>query len=88
VDTDLDTIVRDYYQREAEFEGSRKGTWTECRYPSGPHAEGFSEWGWCDKHKHPSDRCDIVRNGDQYICRYHHRYWQTGVCPGLRGPLG
>lgn len=33
---------------------------------------------------HESDRCDIVRNGDQFLCRYHHRYWQTGICPGLK----
>ena len=29
-------------------------------------------------------RCDIVRNGDQFLCRRHARYWETGLCPGVR----
>lgn len=37
-----------------------------------------------DKPRHRSDDCDIVRNGDQFLCRFHYRYWQTGICPGLR----
>lgn len=85
---ELDRIVRDHYRREAEFESSRKGTWTECRVPNQQHRGEVSEWGWCEGHRHPSDRCDVVPNGDQFICRYHHRHWQTGICPGLRGPLG
>lgn len=30
-------------------------------------------------------RCEIVRNGDQFVCLKHHRHWQTGICPGLQG---
>ena len=30
------------------------------------------------------DRCDIIRNGDQFICRIHYRHWATGICPGIR----
>ena len=71
-------------QKLDTWEQERRGTWTACRYPDGPHGEGFNEWGWCPLHKHPTDRCDIVRNGDQYVCRYHARYWTTGICPGVR----
>lgn len=30
----------------------------------------------------PTQDCEIVRNGDQYLCLYHRRYWSTGICPG------
>lgn len=81
-------MVRDIYRRQDDYEQEHKGTWTECRVKDGPHAKGINEFGWCKRHKYPSDRCNVVRNGDRYICRYHNRYWETGICPGLRGPLG
>jgi hypothetical protein len=33
--------------------------------------------------KHRADQCDVTRNGDQFLCRYHGRYWTSGICPGL-----
>jgi hypothetical protein len=83
-----DELAYNQYLREREYEDSRKGTWSECRVADGPHGEGIDEYGWCERHKYPSDRCNIVRNGDSYICRYHSRHWQSGICPGLRGPFG
>jgi hypothetical protein len=32
----------------------------------------------------PDPRCDITRNGDQFLCLKHKRYWVTGICPGIR----
>jgi hypothetical protein len=85
---ELEEMLRAHYRDMAEFESERKGTWAECRVSDGPHRGDLSEYGWCEGHKFPSDRCNVVRNGDRYICRYHNRYWESGICPGLRGPLG
>jgi len=43
-----------------------------------------SKGGRPKQNKDQSDLCDIVRNGDQFVCRYHRRYWATGICPGLQ----
>lgn len=86
--SDLDEIIRKYYEREATYEKEHKGTWTECRVQYQQHRGEVSEYGWCEAHRYPSDRCNIVLNGDSYICRYHNRSWKSGICPGLRGPLG
>jgi hypothetical protein len=88
VDDDLTALVKDHYRRINEYEREHKGTWEECRVSGGPHGANINEYGWCERHKYPSDRCNVVRNGDAYICRYHNRTWSTGICPGLRGPLG
>jgi hypothetical protein len=86
---DEETIerLRKLQESRSGYEQDKKGTWTECRVPDGPHKGDINEYGWCEGHRYPSDRCNVVRNGDQYICRYHHRYWSTGICPGLQGPF-
>lgn len=82
-----DEMLAAVYRTKAEYEEEHKGTWVVCRVPDGPHSETISPYGWCERHKYPSDRCNIVRNGDRYLCRYHNRYWETGICPGLQGPF-
>jgi hypothetical protein len=73
------------YRKRAEYESEHKGTWTACRYDREPHAGELTEYGWCAAHIDPAARCRIYRNGDQFVCGYHSRYFPTGtICPGLR----